>query len=109
MSQVALGGKASPCRTADEPLLGAEAANPADADVGGEAARAVRQEGAVRLEDWWARRSSRAWFDRGGGMDHLETAAEAMTPLLGWDEARRSAEIDNCRAIRARDMAAIRS
>ena len=107
--QTALGGKPTPCRTADEPLLGASAAAPESGDIAGEAARAVREEGAARLEDWWARRSSRAWFDAGGGMDHLETAAGAMVPLLGWDEARRSAEIANCRAIREHDMAAIRS
>ncbi len=104
----ALGRRPSACRTADEPLVGAEASAPDDPDISGKAARAVRKEGALRLEDWWARRSSRAWFGERGGMDHLETAAAAMAPLLGWNEARRVAEVVGCRAIRDRDMTAIR-
>lgn len=106
-AEAALGRRPSPCRTAEEPLIGAEAPAPDSPDVAGEAERAVLSEGVLRLEDWWARRSSRAWFAVGGGMDQLETAAEAMAPLLGWDEARRREEVEACRRIRAQDLEAI--
>ena len=32
-------------------------------------------------------------------MPVLKQAAEAMAELLGWDEARRAMEIENCRKI----------
>ena len=67
--------------------------------VTAEAQQAVLKEGALRLEDYWARRSSRAWFDSGAGLPILERAAQEMADLLGWDEARKTAEIDNCRQI----------
>ena len=67
--------------------------------VTAEAQRAVLKEGALRLEDYWARRSSRAWFDEGAGLPVLKQAAEAMADLLGWDEARSAMEIENCRKI----------
>ena len=67
--------------------------------VTAEAQHAVLKEGALRLEDYWARRSSRAWFDEGAGLPVLKQAAEAMADLLGWDEARSAMEIENCRKI----------
>lgn len=67
--------------------------------VTAEAQHAVLKEGALRLEDYWARRSSRAWFDEGAGLPVLNKAAEAMADLLGWDEARSAMEIENCRKI----------
>ena len=77
--------------------------------VAAEARHAVLCEGAQRLEDYWARRSSRAWFDEAAGLSILPEAADAMAALLGWDDARKNAEVKNCedidRASRAGFMA----
>jgi glycerol-3-phosphate dehydrogenase len=77
--------------------------------VAAEARHAVLCEGAQRLEDYWARRSSRAWFDEAAGLSILPEAADAMAALLGWDDARINAEVKNCedidRASRAGFMA----
>ena len=67
--------------------------------VAAEARHAVLCEGAQRLEDYWARRSSRAWFDEAAGLFALPEAAEAMAALLGWDDARKNAEVKNCEEI----------
>ena len=67
-------------------------------DAGAEARHAVRAEGAVRLEDWWVRRTSRAWFDADAGLGALDGAADAMAAELGWSDTRRLEEIDQCRA-----------
>lgn len=82
-------------------LYGSEAsALAADgADIAAEARRAVLVEGAMRLEDYWVRRSGRAWFDTGAGLDALAPAAAEMATLLGWDAARIASEIENCRSI----------
>ena len=71
----------------------------AGADVAAEVTHAVESEGALRLEDYWARRSSRAWFDAGAGLPILEAAANVMAALLGWDAVRQQQEIDNCKTI----------
>ncbi|HEY7852063.1 MAG TPA: glycerol-3-phosphate dehydrogenase/oxidase, partial [Caulobacteraceae bacterium] len=123
----ALGRKTTRCVTADEPLVGGDAdparvraelvarglSEPeADRLVGlyggeatlldgtgpaAEATWAVRREGALTLEDYWVRRSARAWFDPDGGMAALEPAAHAMAPLLGWSADRTASEITACR------------
>jgi len=67
--------------------------------VAAEARHAVLYEGAQRLEDYWARRSSRAWFDEAAGLSILPEAADAMAALLGWDDARKNAEVKNCEEI----------
>ena len=67
--------------------------------VKAEVQQAVQKEGALRLEDYWARRSSRAWFDEGAGLPVLSQAASAMAGLLRWDETRKAMEIENCREI----------
>ena len=64
-----------------------------------EVQQAVQKEGALRLEDYWARRSSRAWFDEGAGVPILNQAAIAMAELLDWDDTRKAMEIENCRDI----------
>ena len=61
-----------------------------------EVQHAVQKEGALRLEDYWARRSSRAWFDEGAGLPVLHEAAAAMAELLGWDDNRKAMEVENC-------------
>jgi len=69
--------------------------------VEAEVSQAVLSEGALRLEDYWARRSSRAWFDEAAGLPILAQAATAMGALLNWNAARQAAEIENCLAIDA--------
>lgn len=68
----------------------------AGGDVGAEAARAVTHEGASTLEDYWVRRSARAWFDDGAGLAALEPAANVMGALLGWDDAMKANQIAHC-------------
>ena len=67
--------------------------------VKAEVQQAVQKEGALRLEDYWARRSSRAWFDEEAGLPILNQAAMAMADLLGWNDTRKAMEIENCRDI----------
>jgi len=89
-------------------LYGSEAAEV----VGGpaaEARHAVTREGAVTLEDWWARRSARAWFDDEGGLNALPLAAAEMAKLLGWSDAETTAQVEACRRIHAESLAAIRA
>ena len=64
--------------------------------VQAEVQHAVQKEGALRLEDYWARRSSRAWFDEGAGLLVLHEAAAVMAELLGWDDNRKAMEVENC-------------
>jgi len=84
----------------------------ADAVAGGaaaEAERAVRVEGALTLEDYWVRRSARAWFDPDPEMAALTPAADVMAALLDWSRTRRDTEIAGCRAQRLRDLASMRA
>jgi len=60
---------------------------------------AVQYEGAMRLEDYWVRRSSRAWFDHSAGLACLRPAAIVMGVLLGWSKERIESEIAHCVAI----------
>jgi glycerol-3-phosphate dehydrogenase len=76
-------------------------------DVAAEARRAVLFEGAARLEDWWVRRSMRAWFSADAGRSALGPAAEAMGGLLGWDADRVDAEIDACLTLHNQSLAAL--
>ncbi|HYG25637.1 MAG TPA: FAD-dependent oxidoreductase, partial [Caulobacteraceae bacterium] len=85
-------------------LYGAEALEA----IGGpevEARRAVLFEGALTLEDYWARRSARAWFDHDAGIGALETAARTMGELLGWDEREQARQVEACKAIHQESMA----
>lgn len=104
----------SPCRTADLPLPGGERVLDGDdrldrlygteaaliraggGDVVAEARHAVLHEGAATLEDYWVRRSARAWFDTAAGHAALAPAADSMGSLLGWDGRRIAAEIQHC-------------
>jgi glycerol-3-phosphate dehydrogenase len=88
-------------------LYGSEAAEM----VGGpaaEARHAVLKEGALTLEDWWARRSARAWFDADGGIGALAPAATEMASLLRWDALETRRQIEACRRLHAESLAAIR-
>lgn len=114
-----LGAATRACSTAAAPLPGGDlavAGPPADrlaelygaeadevardgGDVAAEARRAVTHEGALTLEDYWVRRSMRAYFELDGGLSALTPAAAAMGALLGWDGRREAAEIMACRNI----------
>ena len=119
-----LGATAQPCSTAEVPLPGGsrevqlagldplaaerlaglygDEANEiviTGGDVTAEATRAVTHEGASTLEDYWVRRSARAWFDDGAGLTALAPAANAMGALLGWDDAMKASQIAHCRQI----------
>ena len=63
--------------------------------VSAEVEQAVLREGALRLEDYWARRAvepglmrARLW---------VLTSCKRMADLLGWDDSRQVPEIENCR------------
>jgi glycerol-3-phosphate dehydrogenase len=118
-----------PCSTGDVPLVGGErrldaaeiahlARDPHDAerlanlygteaeqlsadggDAAAEARHAVLAEGALTLEDYWVRRSARAWFDARAGLDSLEPAAATMAGLLGWSEAETIRQLEHCREL----------
>ena len=132
--EAALGRSPSACLTAKRPLVGGETppeslraqlaseeASAAERLIGlygseapgltagpaAEAAHAVLNEGALTLEDYWVRRSGRAWFDPDGGLAALAPAAEAMAPLLGWSADRMQQEIAGCRARQEADLAMI--
>jgi len=124
-----IGGPSLPCATATHPLVGGErpldgaeisrlsadrsgaerlaslygneavaiAAN--GGDVAAEARHAVLAEGALTLEDYWVRRSARAWFDDRAGLDSLEPAARAMSGLLGWSDDERARQVAHCRTL----------
>jgi glycerol-3-phosphate dehydrogenase len=124
-----LGRAALPCSTHEIPLVGGERAlseaqiarlalDPRDAgrlaglygteaaaiaEAGGNAAaearHAVVAEGALTLEDYWVRRSARAWFDDRAGLASLEPAAQAMGDTLGWSDAERDRQVQHCRQL----------
>jgi glycerol-3-phosphate dehydrogenase len=126
--QEALGLRASACATAQTPLIGGdvdvdaarvhlmndglteiEAArlvqlygSESPQAAGGpavEARRAVLFEGAATLEDYWSRRSARAWFDPDAGLSALEPAAAEMAGLLGWSPDETQRQVAACRTI----------
>jgi glycerol-3-phosphate dehydrogenase len=75
--------------------------------VGGpavEARRAVLLEGALQLEDYWVRRSARAWFDHDAGIAALAPAADAMGELLGWSADERARQVAHCQSIHDESM-----
>jgi glycerol-3-phosphate dehydrogenase len=67
--------------------------------VAAEARHAVTHEGALTLEDYWVRRSARAWFDEHAGLESLEPAAQEMSTLLGWSDAERAGQVEMCRSL----------
>ena len=54
----------------------------------------VHQEMAMALEDVMIRRTQLFFKDRNQGLDCLETVAEEMAGLLGWDEAEKARQIE---------------
>ncbi|MDR1512852.1 MAG: glycerol-3-phosphate dehydrogenase/oxidase [Propionibacteriaceae bacterium] len=53
----------------------------------------VAHEGCRTLDDLMVRRTSLFFWDRAGGLDHIEALADLMADLLGWDRDRRRQEI----------------
>ncbi len=132
-----LGQPVLPCSTATRPLPGSERSltageiarlspDPVEAErlvrlygdeaaaivadgggVAAEARHAVTHEGALMLEDYWVRRSARAWFDERAGLDSLTPAAQAMSTLLGWSDAERERQIELCRSIERQSRRAL--
>ena len=80
-------------------LYGSEASDvKADGgDIEAEVRQAVFREGALRLEDYWMRRSTRAFFDADAGLHALEPASIEMARLLTWSETTRAEEVAACR------------
>ncbi len=75
------------------------------ADVKAEVYQGVVFEGALKLEDYWLRRSGRSLFDIDAGLCVLAAAAGEMSELLGWSDARREEEIKSCQQIHTSRMA----
>ena len=69
-----------------------------------EVTNAVLKEGALMLEDYWARRSTRAYFDDEGGLASLEPAADVMGRLLTWSVEEKERQIEACKTIRRNEM-----
>ncbi len=90
-------------------LYGGEAPDVVQAggNVTAEAAHAVLREGAVTLEDYWVRRSARAWFDHEGGMKTLAPAADKMADLLDWSPDEKKRQIDGCRYLHEESLSAL--
>ncbi|MBW1710270.1 MAG: glycerol-3-phosphate dehydrogenase/oxidase [Deltaproteobacteria bacterium] len=74
-----------------------------------EADYAVLKEGALTLEDYWVRRTSRARFDLDGGVSALEPAAKRMGELLNWSPEETTRQIEICKALREAELAVIRN
>jgi len=72
--------------------------------VAAEVRQAVLNEGALTLEDFWFRRSSRARFSTDTRLPDLETAAEHMGELLGWSASEKERQIEACRGKRDLEM-----
>ena len=122
-----LGRTVRPCTTAVEPLVGGAAIDGTSSkrlaelygseaqsvvadggDVAAEVRHAVLREGALTLEDYWVRRSARAWFTVDAGEASLEPAAAEMARLLGWDDANTRTQIETCRARHTASLACTR-
>jgi glycerol-3-phosphate dehydrogenase len=94
-------GSSAPCRTSELPLPGAGRSTalstagalcPHAATTPDEIVRAVRAEWAMTLGDVLLRRTA-IGLAACQGLDRLETIADLVGELLGWDPSRRAAEI----------------
>lgn len=65
----------------------------ARAYVGAEIVYAATHEGALHLEDVMTRRTRLCYEQADAGLGAIEVIADLLTPVLGWDPARRAAEI----------------
>jgi len=93
-------GSSARCRTSERVLPGAERAAPATTDAlcphaattREEIVQAVRVEWAMTLADVLLRRTA-IGLAACQGLDRLDTIADLVGGLLGWDPARRAAEV----------------
>lgn len=76
-------------------------------DAAAEVRQAVTREGAIMLEDWWYRRSARAWFDPADDVDALRQGANAMAALLGWDPVETDRQVAAVHSRAATDRAVV--
>jgi glycerol-3-phosphate dehydrogenase len=84
------------CYGAESPQLaarGTEPLVPGSTILASEIDWAVEVEGALRLEDVHYRRTRAAYYHPEAREAGLAASAERMAALLGWDDARREAEI----------------
>lgn len=93
-----LGATAQPCRTAEEPLLGAEDTNEYSGILPGACTREavghyVRHEWARTLEDVLIRRSGWHYYHRAND-SRAEQIAGWMAEAAGWTPAQRHAELE---------------
>jgi glycerol-3-phosphate dehydrogenase len=72
--------------------------------VAAEVEQAVRNEGALTLEDYWFRRSGRGHFSMQADPAELEEAARHMAEWLGWSPAEQERQIASCRSKRDIEM-----
>lgn len=83
-----------------EPLPGARAY------IAAEIVYAATHEGALHLDDVMTRRTRLSYEQADGGTGALDTVADLLAPVLGWDSAQRAREIAAYRAQRAAEHAA---
>jgi glycerol-3-phosphate dehydrogenase len=69
--------------------------HPSRPEVRAELVHAIRNEMALRLEDWFLRRT-RIAFAPGNGIATLEAAATVFAAELGWTAERRAADTEAC-------------
>lgn len=67
--------------------------------ISAEAEQAVLNEGALKLEDYWIRRSGRSLFDVDAGLNTLDIAASKMADLLNWSDEQQRDEIEHCQSV----------
>lgn len=83
---------------------GAEPLAPGSEVVAGEVGWAIDMEAAARVEDVLYRRTRAALYDLAAREAVVEPIAAQMAERLGWDAARRAAEVDRARALLAADL-----
>jgi glycerol-3-phosphate dehydrogenase len=62
----------------------------------------VEEEMACTLADVLVRRTSTFFWDRTGGLSHVDAVADELAALLGWDARRKAAEIESYARLVAR-------
>jgi glycerol-3-phosphate dehydrogenase len=104
-----LGAKASPCRTATEPLLPPAEVTPYSGILPAPFTREavehyVRREWALHLPDIMLRRSGWHYYDRDTAARAQQVAAW-MAPAAGWSAAQQCAELESWAGLCAREAA----
>ncbi|HYC31719.1 MAG TPA: glycerol-3-phosphate dehydrogenase C-terminal domain-containing protein, partial [Gemmatimonadales bacterium] len=100
----ALGGVTGPCRTGHTPLSGAHMVSANDPALPARLREAVREEMALTLADVVFRRTMLG-EPPGPAREAVEAAAALVGAELGWDDTRRSAEVDDVMRTAAEPLA----